>query len=172
VTFYRLADHQRGHSLVERDDRVVLPAGWRGGGRPPAPRSCPLHGRGRDAPPRRHLGGDRRRRRVPEHDARERPTSAARGAAVRRATEGVPDRIQRAELIGGFVERLAETPGADVVRLARQSLGTLVNDDVDLAAATRAAAALRQAQERWQSLVVGDQLTVDWPGYRRLVTDG
>ena len=66
------------------------------------------------------------------------------------------------------MERLAETPGVDVVRLARQSLGTLVNDDVDLTAATAAATALRQSEQRWQSLAVGGQLTVEWPPHRRL----
>jgi hypothetical protein len=168
VTFYRLADHQRGHSLVERDDGVV----YRLDGGPVTghlPHDL-VHFTVEDAMRLSDgiwaaIAGGVVFHSMTHVSGRRPPHAAQRSVALLKAYR---DRIQRAELIGGFVERLAETPGAEVVRLARQNLGTLVNDDIDLSAATRAAAALRQAQERWQSLAVGEQLTVDWPGYRRL----
>ena len=104
----------------------------------------------------RHCGGRR-----PPH-------AAERSAALVRINR---DRIQRAEVIGGFIEQvaaLANPTPADVARLARQSLSTRSDGDLDFEQTTVAADALREMAARWAALSVGGELTLDWPAHLRL----
>src|SRR5262245_11211200 len=76
------------------------------------------------------------------HSGRRRPHAAQRSAALIRANR---DRLQRAELIGGFVERVAVIPqptAARIARLAKTVLATLPDCDVDLHLAATAAVAV------------------------------
>jgi hypothetical protein len=127
VTFPRFADHQRGWALVERDDGVCYRMD---GG--PVTAALPhdlVH-----FTVERELG-------MPDgiwgaaaagvvfnsmshHSGRRPPHAAQRSAALIRANR---DRLQRAELIGGFVERVAAMPApttTGVAQLAKTWLAT------------------------------------------------
>jgi hypothetical protein len=102
------------------------------------------------------------------HSGRRPPHAAQRSAALIRANR---ERLQRAELIGGFVERVAAMPEpteARIARFAESWLATLPDGDVDLQRAAAAAVAVREMDRRWRALSVGDELTVDWPAGLRM----
>jgi hypothetical protein len=167
----RVPDHQRGWTLVERDDRVRY---WMDGG--PVTAALPhdlVH-----FTVERALG-------MPDgiwgavaagavfrsmrHDSGRRPPGAAqRSAVLIRANR---HRLQRAELIGGFVERVAAMPGptaAGIGRLVKTSFSTLPDGDVDPERLATAAGAVREMGHRWRALLVGDELSVDWPAHLRM----
>ncbi|MET7418723.1 hypothetical protein [Dactylosporangium sp. NPDC005555] len=164
VTFHRLADHQWADVLIQRDDGVVyrMHAG-------PVTAQAPhdlVHFTVEDAIGMADgiwgsIAGGVVFRSMTHVSGRRPPHAAERSAELIRANR---DRLQRAELIGGFVERAAAMPDADLDRLAPQPLTA-----VDRTAVVRAIAALRAAQETWARLEVGAELTLTWPRHRRLV---
>jgi len=171
VTFRRLPDHQRGGALVERGDGVTY---WLDGG--PVTAELPhdlVH-----FTVERTLGiADGIWGAIAagvvfhsmHHRAGRRPPHAAeRSAALIKANR---DRLQRAELLGGFVERVSQVPqptAASLAAFARVYLTTLPGGDVDLPSVAAAAAELRAMGDRWRALSVGDELTVEWPDRLRL----
>ncbi len=166
VTFKRPQDHVWGSILIERDDRVVyrMNAG-------PITAELPhdlVHFTVEDA------------MRIPDgiwgaiaggvvfksmtHVSGRRPPHAAERSAT--LIREYRDRIQHAELLGGFVEAAAEQPGADLGKLAAQWFATRPEHAPPAEAARAAVAALHAAAERWSAVPVGGDLAVEWPGYR------
>ncbi|SHM94506.1 hypothetical protein [Cryptosporangium aurantiacum] len=167
VTFRRLPDHEWGHVLIERDDHVVyrMHAG-------PITADLPhdlVHYTVEDT-----LGitdgiwgaiaGGVVFRSMTHVAGRRPPHAAERSIELIRAHR---DRLQRAELIGGFVESAAHQPDADRSSLYGLSFATLA-DPPDVPAVERAVAALRSADERWRALPINSDLTLHWPAHRRL----
>lgn len=168
VTFERPQDHVWGSILIERDDRVVyrMNAG-------PITSELPhdlVHFTVEDA------------MRIPDgiwgaiaggvvfksmtHQSGRRPPHAAeRSTALIREYR---DRIQHAELLGGFVEAAAAQPTADLGKLAAQWFATRPEDAPPKEAVRAAVAALLATAERWRAVPVGGSLTVEWPAYRSL----
>ncbi|MFC7484556.1 hypothetical protein ACFQX7_37305 [Luedemannella flava] len=170
VTFQRIPDHQRGFALVERDDGVT----YRLDGGPVTahlPHDLVHFTVERTLGIADGIWGSIAAgvvfRSMHHHSGRRQPHAADRSAALIRANR---DRLQRAELIGGFVERVAETPGAtpaSIGRFARLYLANLPGDQLHLDRVPAAAAALRTAADRWRALAIGDELTVEWPARLR-----
>src|SRR5262245_54065975 len=135
--FFRVPDHQRGYALVARDDGVIYRLN---GG--PVTAELPhdlVHLTVEDA-----LGladgiwgaiaGGVVFRSMTHHSGRRPPHAAERSVALIRQYRS---RLQRAELIGGFVERVAGgLAGADD---SRRYLATLPDEQLDTASITRAA---------------------------------
>jgi nucleotide-binding universal stress UspA family protein len=171
VTFRRLPDHQRGWALVVRDDGVV----YRMSGGPVTaelPHDLVHFTVERAFGMADGIWGAVAAgvvfRSMTHHSGRRRPHAAERSAALIRAHR---DRLQRAELIGGFVERIATMPDATPARIrqfAQEQLATLPDGDVDLTVAAAAAVALREMAGRWRALPVGGELTLDWPARCRM----
>ena len=103
-----------------------------------------------------------------EHlSGRRRPHAQDRSAA---AIGQRGPQLMRAELMAGLVEYVADhriTAPEQVRTAAREALSTLPDSSVDEPAVIKAGQALREAQERWARLVVGEELLVDWPESRR-----
>jgi hypothetical protein len=169
VTFDRLADHEWAHVLIERDDKVVyrMHAG---------PVSCELphdlvHYTVEDALEMADgiwaaIAGGVVFRSMKHVSGRRPPHAAERSAALIRENR---DRLQRAELIGGFVESAARYPEADLARLADQAFATrLSSDRPQLDEIAGAVAALHRVDERWRALPVGGRLELEWPAHRRI----
>jgi hypothetical protein len=162
--FFRVPDHQRGHALVARDDGVI----YRLDGGPftaELPHDL-VHLTVEDALGMTDgiwgaIAGGVVFRSMTHHSGRRPPHAAERSAALIRQYRS---RLQRAELIGGFVERVAN--GLIRVDDSRRYLATLPAEEIDTAAITSAAQAVREAQARWRALPVGEQLTRHWPAYR------
>ena len=167
VTFLRLPDHRWGHVLIERDDHVVyrMNAG-------PITAAIPhdlVHFTVEDA---LRIGdgiwgaiaGGVVFRSMTHVSGRRPPHAADRSAELIRANRG---RLQRAELIGGFVEAAAHAKDGDLAALHKQWFATQ-EDAPDVPAVELAVAALRRAEERWRAIPVGGELTVQWPATRRL----
>jgi hypothetical protein len=173
VTFVRPPDHQRGSALVQRDDGVSY---WMDGG--PVTAVLPhdlVH-----LTVERALG-------MPDgiwgavaagvvfssmrhHNGRRPPHAAQRSAALIRANR---DRLQRAELIAGFVQRVAavrQPAASHIAELAKTLLATLPDGDLDLQRAVAGADAVQEMGSRWRALSTGDELTVDWPAELRMPT--
>jgi hypothetical protein len=159
VTFMRLPNHQRGSALVERDDGVRY---WMDGG--PVTGALPhdlVHFTVERAfaMPDGIWGAVAAGvvfRSMRHHSGRRPPHAAQRSAALILANR---DRLQRAELIGGFVDHLAAMPELNMVltaRLAKTWLATLPDGDVDLQRAAAAAVAVREMGRRWHALSVGE----------------
>jgi hypothetical protein len=166
VTFPRLPDHQRGQALIARDDGVCYR--MLGG---PVTAAIP-----HDLV---HLTAERALR-MPDGiwgaiaggvvfgsmshvSGRRRPHAAERSAALIREYR---DRLQYAELVGGFVERAAQLPAPSpevVGRLAARHLAARPPGELDLDRIPAAAAAVRTMADRWAALTVGAELVVDWP---------
>jgi hypothetical protein len=107
-----------------------------------------------------------------DHVSGRRPPHAAERSARLAAAFGAS--LGRAELIGGFVERLAHIERADVAAvgaLARTHLSTLPEVPYEPTRLLRAAARVREASAHWQALPVGTELTRTWPPYRRMELD-
>jgi hypothetical protein len=178
VTFTRLPDHEWGSVLIERDDGVIYRMGAG-----PITAAIPhdlVHFTVEDA-----LGladgiwgaiaGGVVFRSMKHVSGRRPPHAAERSAALIAAYRG---RLQRAELIGGFVEAAAHRsgaapaehrPGARLVELAGQAFVTLPPaDQPELGAIAGAVAALHGAERRWQEVPIGGALVFDWPARRRL----
>jgi hypothetical protein len=96
------------------------------------------------------------------------PPAAQRSAALIRANR---DRLQRAELIAGFVQRVAamrQPTAPRIARLAKILLASLPDGDLDPQRAVTAAHAVQEMDSRWRALSIGDELTVDWPARLRM----
>ncbi|SNT65397.1 hypothetical protein SAMN05421812_12254 [Asanoa hainanensis] len=98
------------------------------------------------------------------HQSGRRPPHAAERSA--RLIREYRDRIQHAELLGGFVEAAAAEPGADLRKLTSQWFATRPEDAPPIEAVRAAIEALRVAAERWRAVPVGGGLTVEWPAFR------
>jgi hypothetical protein len=178
VTFPRLADHQRGYAVVERDDGVVY-------------RMDSFTTMGPDLPHDvRHLIVERELR-VSDgifgaiaagtvwtsmHHLRGRrpPHSADRSAQLKRAQRS---RVMRAELLANLVEAVAvlDDPSPDEIRrIARMKLSVVpvVEPGMDPAdviampppeALAAAARVLQVETARWARLRVGEELAYEWP---------
>jgi hypothetical protein len=171
VTFTKLPDHRPGHALVERDDGVVyrlLMAGVS------AKLPHDLHhlvveealgiGDGIWAAiaggavfwNMRHEGGRRG------------PHAAELSETLQRRFH---ERLQRAELLAGIVERVASSApcSADAIRRhAHAHLSTLPPEEVDPHWIAQAAQAYAEALRHWQALPVGGEVIKLWPAHRRL----
>jgi hypothetical protein len=167
VTFFRPADHQWADVLIERDDGVVyrMHAG-------PVTAHAPhdlVHFTVEGALGMADgiwgsIAGGVVFRSMTHVSGRRPPHAAERSAALIREHR---DLLQRAELIGGFVERAAALSDADVPRfVAREPVRP--DQRLSLEQVTHAVAALRRAEERWRELPVGARLELDWPRHRRL----
>ena len=178
VTFPRLADHQEGYAVIERDDGVVY-------------RMDGFTVMGRELPHDvRHLIVERELRVrdgifgaiasgtvwTSMHHVRGRrpPRSADRSDRLKRALR---DRIMRAELLANLVEEVAALDGPsheEIRRLARAKLNVVpvVEPGADPAdaiampppeALAAAARALQVEAARWARLRVGEELVYEWP---------
>jgi hypothetical protein len=178
VRFPRLADHQRGYAVVERDDGVVY-------------RMDGFTVMGPDLPHDvRHLIVERELR-VSDgifgaiaagtvwtsmHHLRGRrpPHSAVRSEQLKKTQR---DKIRRAELLANLVEAIAAlddpSPG-EINQIARMKLSVVPvvepgADPADVialplpAALAGAARALQVEAARWARLRVGDELVYEWP---------
>jgi hypothetical protein len=178
VRFPRLADHQRGYAVVERDDGVVY-------------RMDGFTVMGPDLPHDvRHLIVERELR-VSDgifgaiaagtvwtsmHHLRGRrpPHSADRSQQLKKTQQG---KIRRAELLANLVEAIAAlddpSPG-EINQIARMKLSVVPvvepgADPADVialpppAALAAAARALQVEAARWARLRVGDELAYEWP---------
>ncbi|TQS43294.1 hypothetical protein [Cryptosporangium phraense] len=165
VTFTRLPDHEWGSVLIERDDHVVYRMGAG-----PMTAELPhdlVHFTVEDALRISDgiwgaIAGGVVFRSMTHVSGRRPPHAAERSAELIRTHR---DRLQRAELIGGFVE--AAAAGDDIGALYRQWFATQT-DPVPVAEVSRAVAALHAAEARWGALAIGAELTLEWPGTRRL----
>jgi hypothetical protein len=169
VMFCQVAYPERHYALVARDDGVVYRLG---GG--PATGGIPhdlVHYTVEDS-----LGlsdgiwgaiaGGVVFRSMTHVSGRRPPHATDRSAAMIRVHR---DSLQRAEMIGGMVEHLAEHGDADLHKVMAMALATRPELVLDPTAVRRAVYDLRAAAERWRSVPVGGQLTCHWPAYRKLV---
>jgi hypothetical protein len=166
VTFDRLRDHEWAHVLIERDDGVVyrMHAG-------PVTAQLPhdlVHFTVEDTLAWSDgiwgaIAGGVVFRSMTHICGRRPPHARERSEALIREYR---DRLQRAELLGGFVESAAQRPEADLPSLAARTFRD--GPRPDDAALVRAVAALRRAEERWRAVPVGGRLVLDWPGHRRI----
>ncbi|GAA3293027.1 hypothetical protein GCM10020218_069150 [Dactylosporangium vinaceum] len=166
VTFIRFADHVRAYVRIERDDGVVyrMDAGPAG---PETPHDL-VHYTVEDA-----LGladgiwgaiaGGVVFRSMHHESGRRPPHAGERSADMIREHR---DRLQRAELIGGLCERAAAVPEAQLPRF--HAVEPFM--PVTIEQLRGAVAALHRAQSAWSALDVGGELTLVWPGHRRLET--
>jgi hypothetical protein len=178
VTFPRLADHQKGYAVVERDDGVVYRMDGFTVMGPELPHDV------------RHLIVERELRvsdgifgaiaagtvwaSMHHLSGRRPPHSADRSQQLKRAQR---DRILRAELLANLVEAIAvlDDPSPDEIRrVARTKLSVVpvVEPGADPADVIRmpppavlaaAASALQVEAARWARLRVGEELVYEWP---------
>ena len=178
VTFPRLADHQKGYAIVERDDGVV----YRMDGFTVVGRELPHD--------LRHLIVERELRvrdgifgaiaagtvwtSMQHLRGRRPPHSADRSERLKRTQR---DLVLRAELLANLVEAIAvlDDPSPDEIRrvaTAKLSVVPLVEpgqkpaDVIALpppAVLAAAARALQVEAARWARLRVGDELVYEWP---------
>ena len=161
VLFHRPVDHHRGHTVVARDDGVVykLDGGFLTGVKLPHDL---VHFTVEET-----LGitdgiwgaiaGGVVFQSMTRVTGRRPPHSAERSAALIREHR---DSLQRAEAVGGYVERVADG------RLRFQDVPAELGLDAE--AVRRAADALREAGARWGELEVGGQLARHWPAYKAI----
>jgi len=167
VTFQRLPDHEWGHVLIERDDHVVykMHAG-------PITAELPhdlVHFTVEDTLRIEDgiwgaIAAGVVFRSMTHVSGRRPPHAAERSAELIRAHR---DRLQRAELIGGFVESAAHQSDADLATLRKLAFATLP-DGPDVPRIELAVTALRRAAAHWRTLPIGAELTLNWPARRRL----
>ncbi|MEV4618520.1 hypothetical protein AB0J74_07430 [Asanoa sp. NPDC049573] len=168
VTFERPPDHVWGSILIERDDKVVyrMNAG-------PITGAIPhdlVHFTIEDAMRLPDgiwaaIAGGVVFKSMTHQSGRRPPHAADRSAALIRAYR---DRIQHAELLGGFVEAAAAKPAADLAKLTTQWFASRPADAPPPDQARSAVAALHAAEARWREIPVGGTLTLDWPAHRSL----
>lgn len=168
VTFERLPDHQWATILIERDDRVAyrMSAG-------PVTAELPhdlVHFTVEDAFGLADgiwgaIAAGVVFKSMTYVSGRRPPHAAERSVALIRQHR---DSLQRAELLGGFVEDAADKPAADLARLTARWFATRPETAPALAATSNAIAALHRAGERWRAVPVGGTLSLTWPAHRRL----
>jgi hypothetical protein len=173
VTFPRLADHQRGYAVVERDDGVVYRLGSSTTMGPDLPHDI------------RHLIVERELRisdgiwggiaagtvyTSMSHLRGRRPPHTAQWKKAQ------PDGIMRAELLASLVEAVAvldDQSPAEINRLTREKLSVVPVTEPGMdpgdaiavpppAALAAAASALQVEAARWARLRVGESLVYDW----------
>jgi hypothetical protein len=177
VTFPRLADHQRGYSVVERDDGVVYRMDSFTTMRSELPHDI------------RHLIVERELRisdgiwgtiaagtvytSMSHLRGRRPPQAADRSAELKR---GQRDRVMRAELLANLVEAVAvldDPSAAEIRRLTNAKLSVVAVTEPGSdpghviavpppAALAAAARALQVEAARWARLRVGENLVYDW----------
>lgn len=177
VTFPRLADHQKGYSVIERDDGVVFRMDGAAMG-PRLPHDL------------RHLIVERELRvsdglfgaiaagtvYLSMHHLRGRqsPRAAERSARLKQARR---DRVTGAEMLASLVEAIADLDDpspAEIRRLTRARLSVIPlvepgSDPADVvgcpppAVLAAAAEALQVEAARWARLRVGEELVYEWP---------
>jgi hypothetical protein len=169
VTFPRLADHQRGYCVVERDDGVVYSMGSSTTMGSELPHDI------------RHLIVERELRisdgiwgtiaagtvytSMSHPRGRRPPPAADRSAQLKR---GQRDRVMRAELLASLVEAVAvlDDPSSDEIgRLTSAKLSVVPGDVIAVpppAALAAAARAMQVEAARWARLRVGENLMYDW----------
>jgi hypothetical protein len=178
VTFPRLADHQKGYAVVERDDGVVY-------------RMDGFTVMGPDLPHDvRHLIVERELRVIDgifgaiaagtvwtsmHHlSGRRPPHSAQRSDQLKRTQR---ERILRAELLANLIEAIAvlDDPSPDEVRRVAKTKLSVVPamepgaDPADVirlpppAVLAAAASAMQVEAARWARLRVGEELVYEWP---------
>jgi hypothetical protein len=178
VTFPRLADHQKGYAVVERDDGVVY-------------RMDGFTVMGPDLPHDvRHLIVERELRvsdgifgaiaagtvwtSMHHLSGRRPPHSAGRSDQLKRTQR---ERILRAELLANLIEAIAvlDDPSPDDIRrVARTKLSVVPvvepgADPADVihlpppAVLAAAASAMQVEAARWARLRVGEELVYEWP---------
>lgn len=170
MTFPRLTDGARSYSIVERSDGVRYRV-HEGVAGPSLPHDA-VHliverGTGDDGGfwgavaagavfgSMEHLDGRR-----PPH-ARRRSDQAIKARS---------DRLQRAELMAGLVQRVADeriTGTGQVARAAEEALSTLPDTRVDEAKVIAAAEELREKARLWAALAPGEKLVMEWPEKKR-----
>jgi hypothetical protein len=168
VTFFRIPDHQRGSALVARDDGVVYRLD---GG--PITAALPhdlVHLTVEDSLGMADgiwgaIAGGVVFRSMTHVSGRRPPHAAQRSAELIRAHR---QSLQHAELIGGFVERLAHAQVAGDPQTMRRYFATAPGIGLDPAAVRHAVDRLHEAEAQWRALPVGGRLTCHWPSYRRL----
>lgn len=168
VTFFRIPDHEWGQVLIERDDRVVyrMHAG-------PITSELPhdlVHFTVEDA-----LGvadgiwgaiaGGVVFRSMTHVSGRRPPHAEQRSTELKRTHR---DSLQRAELLGGLVESVAQQPEPDVRWLAQEMFKNVPAGAPSVDAIRTAVAALRRTEQRWRELPVGGSLVMHWPAHRRV----
>jgi hypothetical protein len=171
VTFPRLPDHERGYAVIERGDGVTYRM-WGGSVDRRLPHDV-VHFVVED-----RLGladgiwgaiaGGVVYRSMEHIGGRRPPHAAERSAAIKREYGAA---LRWAEFLGGFVEHVAhagiDRPDA-LARLPRQHFGTLAEVGTDPAVILDSARALRAREVEWAALSVGDELSLDWPSWRRM----
>jgi hypothetical protein len=171
VVFPRLPDQTRGYAVISRDDGVTYQL-WDDPTSSDLPHDL-VHFLVEDA-----LGisdgiwgaiaGGVVFRSMNHVSGRRPPQAASRSARIKREYRAS---LQRAEVIGGFVERVAScgVVKPDRIRaLAAEHLSTLPDVSLDPPAVSAAAAALNEAGFRWRALRVGEELAYRWPAHRRI----
>ena len=91
------------------------------------------------------------------------PHAAERSTTLMRAHR---DGLQRAELIGGFVDRVAG--GEAGIGSMPEYFATLTNAGFDPDDVLRAVDRVRAEARRWAGSPVGAELTYNWPAHRRV----
>jgi hypothetical protein len=91
------------------------------------------------------------------------PHAAERSTALIREHR---DGLHRAELIGGFVDRVA-LGGVDV-RTMPEYFASLLGSGFDPEDVRRAVARVRTETRRWADCPVGEELVYEWPAHRRV----
>ncbi|GIF46778.1 hypothetical protein DFJ67_1468 [Asanoa ferruginea] len=168
VTFERPPDHVWASILIERDDKVVyrMSAG-------PITGELPhdlVHFTVEDAMRLPDgiwgaIAGGVVFKSMAHQSGRRPPHAADKSAALIRAYR---DRIQRAELLGGFVEAAAAKPRADLAKLTAQWFATRPADAPPADLVRAAIAALHAAEDRWRTVPVGGTVALEWPAHRSL----
>jgi hypothetical protein len=158
--FFRLPDHQRGYALVARDDGVIYRLD---GG--PVTAALPhdlVHlvveeSLGIPDGVWGAIAGGVVFRSMTHQSGRRPPHAAERSAALLREHR---QHLQRAELVGGMVERVAHGQ----LRAEEVTRHTGISADA-LRIAVRA---VLEAEARWRELPIGGQLSCHWPAHRRV----
>jgi hypothetical protein len=164
VTFVRFPDHERAHVRIERDDGVVYQMDSGSSG-PEMPHDL-VHYTVEDAFGMRDgiwgsIAGGVVFRSMRHVSGRRPPHAAERSKDLIREHREL---IKRAEHLGGLCERAAALPDEDLARFAvRDAYIPMTVEQL-----RTAAGALRRAQAAWSALAVGAELTLEWPGWRRL----
>jgi hypothetical protein len=161
VLFYRPVDHQRGHAVVARDDGVVyeLDGGFLTGAKLPHDlvHFTVEETLGITDGIWAAIAGGVVFHSMTHVTGRRPPHAAERSARLIREHR---DSLQRAEAVGGYVERVADG------RLRFTDIPATLGLDAE--AVRRAADALHEAEARWRELAVGEQLTRHWPAYKAI----
>ncbi|GAA4484655.1 hypothetical protein GCM10023191_008090 [Actinoallomurus oryzae] len=170
VTFPRLADGARSYSIVERSDgvRYRVREGVAGPSLPhDAVHFIVERGTAEDGGFWGAVAAGAVFDSMDHLDGRRPPHAQRRSEQAIRARS---DRLQRAELMAGLVQRVADeriTSTDQVARAAEEALSTLPDTRVDEAKVIAAAEELREKARFWAALAQGEKLVMEWPEKKR-----